>query len=223
MSSGCLDRDLHETAPDDENGPWPCRFSTSPSSESSNRAASVPLTMRIWPSTSSCSVTRSRSCAVRWPDRRCDPVGAENLTWRAEQGGRSKKNVGTCRGTYVPYSGAPTVRQGPEGDLEILISNPIGVFGSHTFYPESNCAPQHVRGVCCCPVLATCPSQSEYPAKARPMRAIHVNAPSRLATRNRALPTSRRATSPMGSGPEAARPTWLAPCVVACRAGASRL
>lgn len=67
------------------------------------------------------------------------------------------------------------------------------------------------------------PSQSEYPAKARPMRAIHVNAPSRLATRNRALPTSRRATSPMGSGPEAARPTWLAPCVVACRAGASRL
>jgi hypothetical protein len=42
-----------------------------------------------------------------------------------------QKNVGTCRATYVPHSVAPAVRQGPDGDLEILVSNPIGVFGIH--------------------------------------------------------------------------------------------
>src|ERR1022692_2501668 len=42
-----------------------------------------------------------------------------------------QKNVGTCGATYVPHSVAPAVKQGPDGDLEILVSNPIGVFGIH--------------------------------------------------------------------------------------------
>jgi hypothetical protein len=60
------------------------------------------------------------------------PVGAENLTRRTDQGRCSRKNVATCRATYVPHSVAPAVRQDPGGDLEILVSNPIGVFGTHT-------------------------------------------------------------------------------------------
>src|ERR1039458_8796152 len=59
------------------------------------------------------------------------PVGAENLIWLADQGRCTRKNVGTCRATYVPNSVAPAVRQDPDGDLEILVSNPIGVFGTH--------------------------------------------------------------------------------------------
>jgi hypothetical protein len=42
-----------------------------------------------------------------------------------------ERNVGTCRATYVPHSVAPAVRQDPDGDLEILASNPIGVFGTY--------------------------------------------------------------------------------------------
>src|ERR1035441_3277606 len=59
-------------------------------------------------------------------------VGAENLIRRTDQGRCTRKNVATCRGTYVPHSVAPAVRQDPDGDLEILVSNPIGVFGTHT-------------------------------------------------------------------------------------------
>ena len=36
MSSGYLEQDLPETAEDDETGPWPSRFSTSPSPGSSS-------------------------------------------------------------------------------------------------------------------------------------------------------------------------------------------
>src|SRR5450631_4516656 len=42
-----------------------------------------------------------------------------------------ERNVGTCRATYVPHSVAPAVRQVPDGDPEILVSSPIGVFGTH--------------------------------------------------------------------------------------------
>src|ERR1035438_3237289 len=58
-------------------------------------------------------------------------VGAENLIWLADQGRCTRKNVGTCRATYVPNSVAPAVRQDPDGDLEILVSNPFGFFGTH--------------------------------------------------------------------------------------------
>jgi hypothetical protein len=58
-------------------------------------------------------------------------VGAENLIWRTDQGRCTRKNVGTCRATYVPHSVAPAVRPDPDGELEILVSNPIGVFGTH--------------------------------------------------------------------------------------------
>jgi hypothetical protein len=60
-------------------------------------------------------------------------VGAENLIRCTDQGRCTRKNVGTCRATYVPHSVAPAVRQDPDGELEILVSNPIGVFGTHTF------------------------------------------------------------------------------------------
>ena len=60
-----------------------------------------------------------------------EPVGAENLIWRTDQGRCTRKNVGTCRATYVPHSVAPAVRPDPDGELEILVSNPIGVFGTH--------------------------------------------------------------------------------------------
>jgi hypothetical protein len=74
--------------------------------------------------------------STRWPAgrRACAgsrPVGAENLIRRADQGRCTRKNVGTCRATYVPHSVAPAVRQDPDGDLEILVSDPIGVFGTH--------------------------------------------------------------------------------------------
>ena len=59
------------------------------------------------------------------------PVGAENLIRCTDQGRCARKNVGTYRATYVPHSVAPAVRQDPDGDLEILVSNPIGVFGTH--------------------------------------------------------------------------------------------
>src|ERR1017187_9001703 len=64
--------------------------------------------------------------------RQCrDRVGAEKLTRRTDKGRCTRKNVATCRATYVPHSVAPAVRQDPDGDLEILVSNPIGVFGTH--------------------------------------------------------------------------------------------
>src|ERR1017187_553428 len=59
------------------------------------------------------------------------PVGAENLIRCTDQGRCTRKSVGTCRATYVPHLVAPAVRQDPDGDLEILVSNPIGVFGTH--------------------------------------------------------------------------------------------
>jgi hypothetical protein len=59
-------------------------------------------------------------------------VGAKNLIWRPDRGRCTRKNVGTCRATYVPHSVAPAVRPDPDGELEILVSNPIGVFGTHT-------------------------------------------------------------------------------------------
>src|ERR1017187_1143886 len=61
------------------------------------------------------------------------PVGAENLIRCTDQGRCTRKNVGTYRATYVLLSVAPAVRQDPDGDLEILVSNPIGVFGTHRF------------------------------------------------------------------------------------------
>jgi hypothetical protein len=45
-------------------------------------------------------------------------------------------NVDTCRATYVSHAVAPGVRQDPDGDLEILVSNPIGVFGTHRLMDE---------------------------------------------------------------------------------------
>ena len=63
----------------------------------------------------------------------CTPVGAENLTRRTDQGRCTRKNVATCRASYVPHSVAPAVRHDPDGDLEILVSDPIGVFGTHRF------------------------------------------------------------------------------------------
>jgi hypothetical protein len=67
-------------------------------------------------------------------------VGAENLIRRADQGRCTRKNVGTCRATYVPHSVAPAVRQDPDGDLEILVSNPTGVFGTHRLAPPYSSA-----------------------------------------------------------------------------------
>src|ERR1017187_644508 len=61
-----------------------------------------------------------------------EPVGAENLIRRTNLGRCPRKNAGTCRATYVPHSVAPAVRKDPDGDLEILVSDPIGVFGTHT-------------------------------------------------------------------------------------------
>src|ERR1019366_8098284 len=61
------------------------------------------------------------------------PVGAENLIRCTDQGRCARKKLGTCRATYVPHSVAPAVRQDPDGDPEILVSNPIGVFGTHRF------------------------------------------------------------------------------------------
>jgi hypothetical protein len=54
-----------------------------------------------------------------------DGVGAENLIRSTDQGRCTKRNVGNCRATYVLHSVAPAVRQDPDGDLEILVSNPI--------------------------------------------------------------------------------------------------
>jgi hypothetical protein len=61
-----------------------------------------------------------------------NPVGAENLIRCTDQGRCIRKNVGNCRAAYVPHSAAPAVRQDPDGDLEILVSNPVGVFGTYT-------------------------------------------------------------------------------------------
>jgi transposase len=49
-SSVDRDQDFHELDFGDETGPWPCRFSTSPSSEPSNFSASVGVTRTVWPS-----------------------------------------------------------------------------------------------------------------------------------------------------------------------------
>ena len=54
-----------------------------------------------------------------------DGVGVENLIRSTDQGRCTKRNVGNCRATYVLHSVAPAVRQNPDGDLEILVSNPI--------------------------------------------------------------------------------------------------
>ena len=59
------------------------------------------------------------------------PVGAENLTRNTDQGRCARKNARTCRATYVPHSVAAAVRQDPDGELQILFSNPIRVFGIH--------------------------------------------------------------------------------------------
>src|ERR1039457_3442900 len=59
------------------------------------------------------------------------PVGAENLIRCTDQGRCARKNVGTYRANYVQHSVAPAVRQDPDGDLEILVRRPIGVFGTH--------------------------------------------------------------------------------------------
>jgi hypothetical protein len=67
---------------------------------------------------------------------RSDLVGAENLIRCTDQGRCIRKNVGTCRATYVPHSVAPAVRQDPDGDLEILVSNPVGVFGTYRVDPR---------------------------------------------------------------------------------------
>jgi hypothetical protein len=56
------------------------------------------------------------------------PVGAEYLIRCTDQGRCARKNVGNYRATHFPHSVAPAVRQDPDGDLEILVSNPIGVF-----------------------------------------------------------------------------------------------
>ena len=66
-------------------------------------------------------------------------MGAENLIRLADQGRCTRKNVGTYRATYVSHSVAPAVRQDPDGDLEILVSNPIGVFGTHRLDPLTYC------------------------------------------------------------------------------------
>jgi glutaredoxin len=39
-----------------------------------------------------------------------NPVGAENLIRCTDQGRCTRRNVGTCRATYVPHSVAPAVR-----------------------------------------------------------------------------------------------------------------
>ena len=67
-----------------------------------------------------------------------DPVGAEKLIQCTDQGRCTRKNVGTCRATYVPHSVAPAVRPDPDGELEILVSNPIGVFGTHREKPTTS-------------------------------------------------------------------------------------
>jgi hypothetical protein len=60
-----------------------------------------------------------------------DGVGAENLIRCTDQGLCTRKIAGTCEATYIPHSVAPAVRQDPDGDLEFMVSNPIGVFGTH--------------------------------------------------------------------------------------------
>ena len=69
MSSGPPEQHFREPADGDETGPWPCRFSTSPSSESSSWCSSVDATATSWPLKSSCSDTRLPCSVVRWSDR----------------------------------------------------------------------------------------------------------------------------------------------------------
>ena len=77
-----------------------------------------------------------------------DPVGAENLIRCTDQGRCARKNVGTYRANYVQHSVAPAMRRDPDGDLEILVSSPIGVFGTHR-HGRAGCG-----GTCGEPLLA---------------------------------------------------------------------
>src|ERR1017187_2763512 len=82
------------------------------------------------------------------------PVGAENLIRCTDQGRCTRKNLGTCEATYIPHSVAPAVRQDPDGDLEILVSNPIGVFGTH----GSKGGPSPLSRSHCAPISASNPA-----------------------------------------------------------------
>ena len=68
-------------------------------------------------------------------------MGAENLIRCTDQGRCARKNVGTFRANYVQHSVAPAVRRDPDGDLEILVSSPIGVFGTHRLEPADAALP----------------------------------------------------------------------------------
>src|ERR1017187_4073335 len=103
----------------------PSASTTEPSVLASSPRSARPISA----TTSSSSVPSAPWLSSSTPTRL---VGAENLIWRADQGRWTRTNVDICRATYVPHSVAPAVRQDPDGDLEILVSNPIGVFGTHT-------------------------------------------------------------------------------------------
>src|ERR1019366_1519926 len=65
MSSGYRDQDFPGVTREDETGPWPSRFSTLPSPESSSCCASADATTVRWRLRSSCCATRSPCFAVR--------------------------------------------------------------------------------------------------------------------------------------------------------------
>jgi hypothetical protein len=71
MSSDGFDQAFRGPALADETGPWPYRFSTSLSSESSSWCSSVGATETSWPLKSSCSDTRSPCSVGRWTDQPC--------------------------------------------------------------------------------------------------------------------------------------------------------
>jgi hypothetical protein len=70
-------------------------------------------------------------------------VGAENLIRCTDQGRCTRRNIGTGRAIDISHSVAPAVRQDPDGDLEILVSNTIGVFGTHRAGLKVNSAPPY--------------------------------------------------------------------------------
>jgi hypothetical protein len=59
-----------------------------------------------------------------------DNLWVPKTSFGAPKGRCTRRNVGICGATYVPHSVAPAVRRVPDGDLEILISIPIGAFGT---------------------------------------------------------------------------------------------
>jgi len=74
MSSGRAQLDFRRRENSDEAGPWRCPSCASHSSERSSCSASPGVTATNWRSKSSCSVTRWRCSAARWPVRRCGPA-----------------------------------------------------------------------------------------------------------------------------------------------------